>query len=63
MVRGENVVDIAAVKKTKKAGVDPKEVNTAGGASAVPSSKALAKTSQPTLPKASGARRQREDDE
>ena len=61
IIRGEHVVNITAVKKKKT--VDAKVAGSGGaGSSAVPGA-AVSKTSQPNLPKASGARRQRNEDE
>ena len=60
VLRGEHVVNVTAVKK--KVGATPAAVNAPAGAAAVPGG-ALPKSSVPQLPKASGARRQRQDDE
>lgn len=60
MIRGEHVVNVTAAKHSAQS-LNAK-ANAKGSSTVVPGA-AVAKTSEPNLPKASGARRQRNEDE
>lgn len=65
MLRGEHVVNVTAEKNTAKAAVNAKTTDNKnnGSSSSVVPGTAVAKTSEPKLPNASGVRRQRNEED